>query len=68
MEVKYGKIMGTGKSISQKRANELKDLMIKDIERCDKESFIKHMATARNYMTKKEISPLYIAFITHHNN
>lgn len=56
------------KAYRRKRANELKDLMIKDIERRDKESFRKHMSTARNYMTKKEISPLYIEFIAHYNN
>ena len=56
------------KAYREKRANELKDLMVEDIKRCNKESFKKHMSTARNYMTKKEISPLYAAFITHYNN
>lgn len=56
------------KAYREKRANELRDLMVEDIKRNDKNSFEKHMQTAIHYMKKRDRYNLFIAFVSHMNN
>ncbi len=56
------------KAYCEKRANELKEMMIDDIKRYDKNSFGEHMSMALNYMKKKDRQNLMTAFISHYMN
>lgn len=50
---------------NEKRANDLREMMIADIKNCDKKSFENHYKAALRSMKKKDRQNLMIAFISH---
>lgn len=50
---------------NEKRASNLREMMIADIKSCDKKSFESHYKTALRSMKKKDRQNLMIAFISH---
>lgn len=53
------------KARKEKRASNLKEMMIADIKNCDKKSFENHYKAALRSMKKKDRQNLMIAFISH---
>lgn len=53
---------------NEKRASNLREIMITDIKSCDKKSFESHYKAALRYMKKKDRQNLMTAFISHYMN
>lgn len=60
-----GKAWEQEKIRNEKRASDLREMMIADIKNCNKKSFENHYKAALRFMKKKDRQNLMIAFISH---